>query len=164
MRLSKDEKENLRALADTYAREHGVTEYEIKDVVRWGMATSRLEMSDFAMEEFFGERMRVALSSDCIQTPSGSTVRVRYSIKVRSNGEADKPVDRHLWSHIDDARDEFVIEAIRIRVLAAKADIRQARADLAYFNERRISNGKRPIQLNIDDMLRDDDEPYQSAG
>lgn len=153
MRLSRSEAERLRNVADRYAREAGLTEIEVMEAVAWGVRQGELGLSEEEVHEVLVHRMSEALRCHNLKLPDGTRVRLRHCVEIMANGNGRALKQRTFWSHVDDARDEFLVESLRQRRGRIGADVTQLRADLEYINERREARGLRPIQMtfNFDD-------------
>jgi len=160
MRLSKRDAEHYRAVADEYARATGQTTIEVGDAVRWALAAGKLEASPQDLQELLGARMSAALRDHVARDREGRQVRLRYCVAVQTDSkDGAKAVQRYLWSHIDEAPEEFLIQALQQRRAQVRADVESLRADLEYLNERLRQAGKRPIQMSFDFDDEDDAGP-----
>jgi hypothetical protein len=150
MRVSKRIREAYLELVDQYVRETRQTTYTIGELVAWGMGQGRLQMSPAQKADFhawiFSESLRADRLSDC----RGREVRARHCVTVRKMNEVGKSVPLCLWSHIDDATDEFLLESFRSRKAAIRSDLLSLKADFDFVNERRQVQGKRPFQMTFD--------------
>ena len=93
---------------------------------------------------------------------NGRHVRLRHCIVVKDFGVAGKP-ERILWAHVDDADLSFLYQAFHQRQMQIRADVRALFADLNYTNQRLRERGKREIQLDLDNLASDEENPEEAA-
>lgn len=149
MRVSKQKLEHYRAVIDEYCRETGKTQYEHHEVADWAIAGDRVDFTADDVRQLHIAYFTEASRSHTITNPGGQKVRVRHCVELESNGDTEKPTNRTLWSHVDDASEHFLITALVQKRSRVDADIRSLKADLAFINERLSQRGRRLIQMSF---------------
>lgn len=155
MRIDKKTVQHYRELVGAYQTDTGETEINSLDVVRWGMAKGKLELSPAQIEDFHRNCLSESLRQANMEDDKGRKVRIYHSLTTTAerevgDKEGQRPVQRTLWAHVADASDEFLLESLRQRRSSIRADVVSLRADLDYINELRREKGKRPIVLSFD--------------
>lgn len=154
MRLKKEEAKDLREIVDRYNRVTGQEAgYDVREVIEWAVKKKLLKEPDEVIFDFYTPRFSEALRSDSLRLSDGSKVRTRFCVEVKGTDDEGKPFTRHLWSHLEDASDEFIRKSFRQRLKRIKADMAQIKSDLSYANEYLRARGRRTIQLRFADVL-----------
>src|SRR5262249_5671476 len=123
MRLSKADAEHFRNVADRYVLATGVKEFEVGDVVDWGMALGDLTMHRKRIRDVFMSDMSEALRSHVAKDEAGNQIRLRHCVQTLLKGNGSREQQQTLWAHLDDARDEFMIQSFRQRRRRCVADV-----------------------------------------
>ena len=165
MRYSKERLESYRNIIDRFCLATGQTQYEVSQVAAWAIDRGEVALSQDDLRHYHAEIFREASRTHTITDRHGNKVRVRHCVEVTVNGEQgfDKPVQKTLWAHADEAPTSFLIESLRQRRSRCAADIRQLKADLGHINEILQARGHRPIQMTFDFSSPDEAEP-KTAG
>jgi hypothetical protein len=150
MRLNKDMADVYRNAADQFKVATGRTEYEALEVVRWAVARRLIEVSPEEIEDIHRERLAESLRLD-VGSHNGQKVRLRHCCIVPTpSDDGKKLIQRTLWSHVDDATDDFLLTSLTQRRSQIQGDVNQLRADIDFINARRLQQNKRPIEMSFD--------------
>lgn len=166
MRLTDDECRFYQNLADRYRLATKAVEFNPADAIEWAIDREELETPPKLIKAYHRQRLAEALRSRTKRhvTKAGEvlTVRLEHSLRVTEKGDDGKPVQKDLWASVYDAPDDFKRRALFQRLRGVRVDIKQLKADLAFFNEQLLEAGRPPIQMSFD--FSGDDESLDHAG
>lgn len=163
MRLSKAAAEYYRSLADRYAREKDVKEYELGEVIAWANEKDLLDLTPREITEVHCTLLSEALRSDMGKDSQGRRVRLRHCVESVRNGNGRTPQLRAVWAHVDHAKAGFLRRSLEQRRQRIVRDVEQLKADLEYINGRLARRNANQITMTFDFTASDNDGMAASA-
>jgi hypothetical protein len=94
--------------------------------------------------------MDEALRDAVVIDAQGRAVHLWHSVEVTKQDKDGTPLTTRLWSRIDNAEDDFLVQSLTQRRNGLLNDVISLHADLDFINDRREAAGKRPLQLLLD--------------
>ena len=157
MRLNRDAAQHYREIHDLHTRKE--PDASLAESVDWGIRTKRLQMSPEQQHEFHLSRMSAAMNADV--TSDGA--RRRCCVTTRAKDDNGRAIQRTLWKLVNESPREFLVASFEQRRSGIVADVRSLRRDLDYANSTLRERGKREIQLDLDNLASDEENPEEAA-
>ena len=84
-------------------------------------------------------------------------------ITTRAKDDNGRAIQRTLWKLVNESPREFLVASFEQRRSGIVADVRSLRRDLDYANSTLRERGKREIQLDLDNLASDEENPEEAA-